>query len=382
MFTLMKTIFIVERKNIKFKSILSLIILFIIGSFIYLENSQFRELEPATAAEVVAKNAALDLYKKTDATDPEVASAIYRNLNLQSTKLALRSLGLITKDDSIYIQGAIELTQVRNEIYTMNGFNEVAQYMPTYRQNRLDQVFYMAIQDQNKELLVDNSNFPTYIILFLFVLGYSWYLLVGIFSSDILLEEENHQSLVKGYPFTMATKLLAKICSYLIFIIGLLFFTFFITILIASIMYDIDLTYPVAIFNGDYFTIAIWEYIGISFIYFICLSLTALTISIVLNYYVKNLYIITFVHFILFFIMQLLPATGKWLWFMPFNYFNFSTLINGQTAESAGNQMIRLSNGFIILVTTFIVMLLFIYWQFYLSQIRHSNKLNRGGGKA
>ncbi len=379
-FRLMKTIFLVERKNLKFRSILSVLILFIIGSFIYLENSQFRELEAATAAEVIAKNTALDLFRNTDATDPEVSTPIYRNLNVQSNQLAYRSLGLIMDDDTTYIQGAIELTKVRHEIYSMDGYNNVSQFIPTYRQNQLDHVLYTAIDDQNERLLVENSNFPTYIILLLLVLGVGWYLLVGIFSSDILLDEEDHKSLVNGYPFTMASKLSAKVFSYLVYMIGLLIITFVITVIVASIKYGIDLTYPVAIFNGDYFTIAIWEYLGLAFLYFICLSLTALTISIILNYYFKNLYIAIFVHFFLFFVPQLIPALGEWFWFLPFNYLNFSSVINGQVAEITGNQMVTLNNGFIVLVITIVIMFLFIYWQFYRSQIKQSKMVTIGGG--
>lgn len=380
MLKLMKTIFLVERKNLKFKSIFSVLLLLIIGSFIYLENSQFRELEPGIASEVVAKNAALSLYRNADATDPEDSSPIFGNLNQQFDKLAYQSLGLIMDDESNYIKNAIELTDLRNEIYTMDGFSDVAEFMPTYSQNNLDYALYTAIQDQDEALLIDNSNFPTYIILLLIVLGYSWYLLVAVFSSDILLDEENHTSLVSGYPFTMAAKLLAKVFSYLIFTVGLLLFTFAIAIAAGAVMYEIDLTYPVALFNGEYFTVAIWEYIGMAFLYFACISLAALTVSIVLNYYLKNLYTVIFTHFFFFFSMQLIPVSGEWLWFLPFNYLNFSTLINGQSAEMIGSSMITLNNGFIILIVTTFILFLFIYWRFYLSQTRHSKKLDREVG--
>lgn len=380
MLRLMKTIFLVEGKNLKFKSIFSVLLLFIIGSFIFLENSQFRELEPGIASEVVSKNAALSLYRNTDATDPEVSSPIYRNLTQQFDKLAYQKLGLIMDDESNYIKNAIELTDLRNEIYSMDGFNDIAEFMPTYSQNNLDYALYTAIQDQGEKLLIDNSNFPTYIILMLLVLGYGWYLLVGIFSSDILLDEENHTSLVSGYPYTMAAKLLAKVFSYLIFTIGLLLFTFVIAIGVASFMYEIDLAYPAAIFNGNYLTITVWEYIGLAFLYLVCISLTALTVSIVLNYYLKNLYTVIFAHFFFFFIMQLISASGEWLWFLPFNYLNFSTLIDGQVAEMIGSTMITINNGFIILGITIFILFLFIYWRFYLSQTRHSRTLDMEAG--
>ncbi|WP_100010303.1 hypothetical protein [Lentibacillus sediminis] len=382
MLPLMKTIFLVERKNLKFRSILSVLVLFIIGSFVYLENSQFRELEPATASEVVALNSALAQFRNVDATDPEVASPLYRNLISQSSELANRTLGLVMEDDDTYIQGAIELTKVRDEAYTMEGFQDVAEFIPTHRQNQLDQALFTSIQSQNAPLLVDNSNFPTYIILLLLVLGYGWYLLVGILTSDILLDEEDHKSVVNGYPFTMASKLSAKILSYLIFVFALLIFTFAITITAASIIYDINLTYPVAIFNGYYFTIDVWQYIGLAFLYFICLSLVAISFSIILNYYFKNLYIVIFVHFFFFFLMQLLPAAGKWLWFLPFNYLNFSTVIDGQAAEMAGSRMITLNTGFFVLFITICLLFLFIYWQFYRRQIKHSKTANTRGGAA
>ncbi|WP_040985008.1 hypothetical protein [Oceanobacillus jeddahense] len=142
MFRLMKVLFLVERKNIKFRSIMVILILFIIGSFVYLENSQFRELEPGTAAEVVALNSALDQFRNVDATDSEVASPLYRNLISQSSNLANRTLGLVMEDKETYIQDAIDLTEVRNEAYLMDGFKDVAQFIPTYRQNQLDYALF------------------------------------------------------------------------------------------------------------------------------------------------------------------------------------------------------------------------------------------------
>ena len=382
MFSYMKTVFLVERKNVKFRSIFYILILFIIGSIIYLENSHFRELKTTTAAEVVALRSALDQFRKVDATDPEVASPLYQNLLKQSSNLAFRTLGIMIKDDSTYVKGAIELSKIREEAYTIDGFNGVSKFIPTHRQNQLENALFTSIESQNEKLLVDNSNFPTYIILLLLVLGYGWYLLVGIFSSDILLDEEEHKSLVNSYPITLASKLTAKILSYFIFVIVLLIFTLILSVTVASLVYGIDLTYPVAIFNGGYFTIPIWQYIGLAFLYFICLSLIAISISIILSYYLKNLYIVTFTHFFFFFVMQLIPIAGKWLWFLPFNYFNFSTVINGQVAEITENQMITLNTGYFVLVITIIILFLFIYWQFYRSKSAHRNTTSIRAGEA
>ncbi|WP_339284053.1 hypothetical protein [Oceanobacillus sp. FSL K6-3682] len=381
MFRLMKTIFLVERKNLKFKSIIFILILFIIGSFVYLENSQFRELEPGTAAEVVALNSALDQFRNVDATDSDVASPLYQNLISQSSNLANRTLGLVMEDEDTYIRGAIDLTEVRNEAYALDGFEEVAQFIPAYRQNQLDAALFTEIQTQEERLLVDNSNFPTYIILFLFALGYGWYLLVGIFSSDILLDETNHKSLVNGYPLSTASKLFAKLLSYFLFIFFCLVLTFTIAITSAAIIYNMDLSYPVALFNGNYPAIPVWQYIGIAFLYLLCLSLVAIAISILLNYCFKNLYIIIFVHFFVFFIVYLLPALGKWMSFLPFNYLNFQTVADGSVAEITGNAAITLSNGFLTLLLSLLVIFLFIYWQFHRSQTKESRLKDDKGGR-
>ncbi|WP_077605056.1 hypothetical protein [Oceanobacillus sojae] len=380
MFRLMKTIFLVERKNLKFRSIILILILFIIGSFVYLENSQFRELEPGTAAEVVALNSALDQFRNVDATDSDVASPLYRNLISQSSHLANRTLGLLMDDQDTYIKGAIELTKVRDEVYTMDGFEDVAQFIPTYRQNQLDHALFTEIHNQEERLLVHNFNFPTYIILFLFALGYGWYLLVGIFSSDILLDETNHKSLVNGYPLSIASKLFAKLLSYFLFVFICLVLTFTIAITSAAVFYNFDLNYPVALFNGNYLAIPVWQYIGISFLYLSCLSLMAIAISILLNYCFKNLYMIIFVHFFVFFIVYLLPVLGEWMSFLPFNYFNFQTVADGSVSEMTGNTAITLTNGFLTILLSLLIIFLFIYWQFHRSQTKYSRLKDDKGG--
>ncbi|QYA42761.1 hypothetical protein KYI11_02145 [Macrococcoides bohemicum] len=95
MFNVFRFFFQLEKKNIKFKVILFALIIYIIGTFIFIDNSQFGELEPDTASEITSLNTALTQFQNVDATDDNVVSPLYQNLVSQLRHLGDQSLGII-----------------------------------------------------------------------------------------------------------------------------------------------------------------------------------------------------------------------------------------------------------------------------------------------
>lgn len=371
---LFQTFLKVEGKNIKFKAAFIVLILTIIGCLTYLNKGIFNDLEGSTASEVVSLNSALDQFRKVDATDSEHASPLYKNLIQQSNDLANRTLGITFNDSETTIEGSLELAKERNKIYEMNGFEEVEEYIPSFRLNVLDTVKYEALDKENKSVYFKNNNFPSYILLVFTVLGYFWYLYCGILSSDILLNDERHSSIVKNYPFTMAEKLLVKTLNYIVLLVSFLTIGIIVAILIGVIKFDSDFYYPIAILGTGFQTVSVTSFIVISWIYLIILTIIAVLVSVVLNYFIKNLYIVIFIHIGIFMLGNLSGAITKLTWMLPYHYLNYTNLFSGVIFEQSDTLKSNILFGGISLIITCLLIISFILIRFHLSNMKPLNK--------
>lgn len=358
---LIENFYLIERKNIKFKAIVGLLLFFVISTFIYLEKGEFRKLEPIAASDVMSINAALERYQNVDASDPAVASPMYQNIVEQARHLTRRQLALTIADQDLYVDASMKLHGLRVDASKLADYEEIATFLPSETEMNLDYIFIQTIDEQEKTILLENDNFPTYIILLFFTLGFGWYLLVAVFSSDILIDEDNHPSVVSGYPYTEATKLVAKTIFYVFVVIALLILTVSVAIISAGSKFGFDWTYPIAVFNSNYLAIPVWQFIILSTSYLLMLSIAAISISILLNYYIRNLYFVIFIHFFLFFFIHLTGKFSGYTWFLPYNYLNYSAIYTGETTEITGVTYNNITFGFIILTLFTLFIITFIY---------------------
>lgn len=376
MFNVFRFFFQLEKKNIKFKVILFALIIYIIGTFIFIDNSQFGELEPDTASEITSLNTALTQFQNVDATDDNVVSPLYQNLVSQLRHLGDQSLGIIMNNQETYIDGAINVSEVQLEAYKLDDIDSVSDFIPSEREVNLKNALYNDIDQNNKSIYVNNDNFPTYITLFIMSISFFWYLLVSIASSDIFLDDTRHPTIVKGYPFSKASIFIAKLLTYFVLMGGLLLITYSVAIVISIILYGSDFTYPISIFNREFFTIPLWQFLVISFGYLIMVTVLSILISSILSYYLKNLYLIIFIQFFLFFFLQIFIFIGDVLWAIPFNFLNFYQVINGSIAELTMNNTANLKYGVLSILASILLVLIYFYFNFYRGDVR--KKKGRG----
>lgn len=150
MFNVFRFFFQLEKKNIKFKVILFALIIYIIGTFIFIDNSQFGELEPDTASEITSLNTALTQFQNVDATDDNVVSPLYQNLVSQLRHLGDQSLGIIMNNQETYIDGAINVSEVQLEAYKLDDIDSVSDFIPSEREVNLKNALYNDIYQKVK----------------------------------------------------------------------------------------------------------------------------------------------------------------------------------------------------------------------------------------
>ena len=172
MLRLFNFFFQLERKNIKFKVILFVLAIYLFGTFIFINNSQFGELEPDTASEITSLNTALTQFQNVDATDDNVASPLYQNIVSQLRHLSDQSLGIIMSEDGTYITGAINVSDTQLEAYKLDDVSSIADFIPSEREVNLKNVLYNDIAQNNEDLFVYNDNLPTYISLFIMSISF------------------------------------------------------------------------------------------------------------------------------------------------------------------------------------------------------------------
>lgn len=376
MFKLFSLFFRLESKNIKFKIVLFALAVYIVGTFVFISNSQYGELEPKTSSEITSLNTALTQFQNVDATDDNVASPLYQNVVSQLRHLGDQSLGIIMNNEDTYIKGAINVSDVQLDAYALENVNDIEVFIPSQREVELKNVLFNNIDKNNEKVFIENDNLPTYITLFIMSISFFWYLLVSISSSDIFLDDTRHPTIVKGYPFSKASIFIAKLLTYLTILGGLLLITYSISIAGGVIFYGNDFRYPVAIFNGQYLTIPLWQYIILSFAYLIIITILALLISSILSYYFKNLYLIIFIQFFLFFFLQIFIFISEYIWFVPFNFLNFYQVLNGSIAETTMNISANVYSGVLLIFMSILLILIFFYFNFYRGDVK--NKKGRG----
>lgn len=367
--------FKIERKNIKFKAGLLLMFAIVGATVIMLHYSDFNLMDKQIDAETVSINSGMMQFRKIDATDPDVASPLYMNLAKQVRALGKIKMGIVMQKDEVTVDTAINLNQLRLDSFELEEFEKVENFIPEKYKVLSNLTFYDTIKKQEKPLYTDsNQNFPSFVLLLMTILGVIWYLFCGILSSDILLNDQEHLSIVRNYPISDAGRMTVKILNYLTICLVYLIIVLGSGLAVGHLIYGSDFQYPMMMYLSNFQAVSIINYLLIGVCYFLLLSFIAVTISILVSQWLKNIYIVMFIHFAIFFIIELIPNLVKSIWFLPTHYFNYTTVMSGRLFQMSGQPLANISSGFMILSLLTIVLFLIIYIKFY-----RGNALKKGG---
>ncbi|KAF1301140.1 MULTISPECIES: hypothetical protein [Enterococcus] len=326
-----KTLFLINRHNIKYQFLLALTILF---TFIQIGNtvSQNRPflLEENSAARQAVQSI-LSQFKKIDPSEQETQKdPLYFNLIQQSELLARKEQALLFENWKLLNEASLELVEVRESFLTLPGSKKYQSYLPTLAENQLEKTFFQKIQKDHIPLITENSTLVMAMISLIVSLGFLWFPLNALISSDLLLEEMNHLSVTNGYPISFRKRILLKIS----FLFGIFLLVLFLILLLAGIMGIFSpigsLCYPVPIYIQNYQTVPFWLYLFLIIGYLLMLTLFTTLLSLSLNYLLNNLYITIFTSFGLYLLPYFFPNFMKSLWFLPSIFLNPVQLLQGE----------------------------------------------------
>lgn len=374
MWNILKTIIVLEKSNKKNIFTFVIVALFVLGMIIYVKVGDFGNSQIEKASEYQSLSIVLAKFQNVDATENGNGSDLYKNLVLQKQYITKQKMSITTKRPDLFLDTAIDLVKVRDESYKLEGYKEVANYLPSKIENEFDRVFYEYIKSTGMSLSVDLLSFFHFLTYLFGLLGGVWFVFMSIYSCGIMIDDFRHTSLIKGYPITFDKYVLGKCISSMI-LIGV----FLIECIVCSLPLIYfrglgDPSYPIAVYNGFVDVYPIYKYLIVAILYMICLSIFTILLSIILNMLLKNMYLTLFVELTLFVLPMFFPNLMNLVPFNPFNYLNFTQLLNGQTYNLATPENFTSTNGFVYIGISIVIMVAVI--KIFLT----TGKLTRYGG--
>ncbi|WP_419960456.1 ABC transporter [Psychrobacillus sp. BM2] len=360
--SILKTLLIIEKTDRKNIFACLIVALCIIGVVVYANATELGNPIKEKSGESLAVKVALNKFQIVDASEDGDGSDLYKNIVKQYYTYPKQGMSLKMERPKLYLETAIELTELRKHAFEMDDYEVVAENLPSKIENGMDSAYYNYLNDNSLEISFGSLSFYPFLAFLFSVVGSFWFVLICIYSSNIMIDDFRHTSLIKGYPIAFSQYVLAKCMTSM----GIVFI-FILELIVCSLplIYFKGLgqaSYPVAVFNGEVTIYPIYKYIAVSIVYMICLAVFAILLSVILNVLLKNVYLTIFVQIILVVIPILFPALIKFIPFNPFNYVNFPSVLNGDSLNLATPVALNCNAGLLYLCISIVLLMAIIKW--------------------
>ncbi|KGR78856.1 ABC transporter permease [Ureibacillus manganicus] len=356
MWKLLKTNFIIEKTSKKNIFAFLFVALFVFGLAIYMENEDVGNLVIKKTSEFQNLESAVSQFQVMDATKEGGSSEIYQNIVQQKRLVALQRAATNMNRPDMFVDTAIDLAKLRDEAFKLDGYEEVAVYLPTQTQNVLETLFYDHLKELEFPIFTDSLSFYQFLIFLFGILGSVWFVFLALFTSGIMIDDFRHTSLIKGYPIPFDQYVTAKGISTMLIIVVFILELFLCSLPLIYLRGLGDASYPIAVFDGNYEIYSIAQYIGVCLLYMFCIGIFVILLSIILNVLLKNMYLTLFVQLFLYAFPILYPRIISLLPFNPFNYMNFANLLSGKSLDLPHPVELDITFGLLSIVISIVLM--------------------------
>ncbi|WP_330949275.1 hypothetical protein [Virgibacillus sp. MG-45] len=330
-----------NRKNL-FIALFLLLFYFIF--FIYYNQGEQLTLKQQKYEEQGIMNATFEYVDYLRDEVPKVEE-VYQLLTEQSSLINYQVFYLGVGDDQAqYIENGLELNQLRLKVHELGN-----EGIPNHLIKPKDEILKEnAILHYIKkhQLPIEDDSFATNDFFVKAQQAMSGLLLLVvalIAGSELLIYEQRHQSVVKGFPLPFMKKVNQKVAVHFVHVYSLLIVGFFIgTIYAASTLQASNFSFPVLIYvNESYIAVSTLQYLLYVFLGFAIVLTLLLYVSVLLNMLFRNAFANLLVGLGIFFLPDLLTATGispKIL--APIKYMDIAKVLSGELAIQFGNSTI------------------------------------------
>lgn len=362
-YTLFETkILLHNRKN---WFVASCLLLFFLVFFINSSQEEPMSLKDQKREEARIMNATFDHIEVQREDVPEI-SEIYDILTKQSSLINFQVYYLGIGDDSEqYIENGLELNQLRLKVHEL-GNKGIPDYLITPREEILKENALLNYMKDHK-LPIGADSFLTnyYFVNALQAMsGLLFLTIILISGSELLVFEQRHRTLVKGFPISFMKKVNAKVAVHFIYIYSFLLIGFLIgwTYAVEKLNAK-DFSFPVLIYKtGDYVAVSTAQYLV-----FIILGMALVTVvlqyfSILLNMLFQNAFANLLVGLGIYYLPDLLVSAGMNTSYLhPIKFINIAGVLSGDLAIQLGNSSIDYKYAIILLMAVTIFLNISIY---------------------
>lgn len=287
------------------------------GIFIYVHTDNYETFRNKNKSADSQLSGALLSFKIVDSDE---GSSAYQNLLYQKSEIAKQLNSVLFEEPDKYNETSLELTNLRLSLREEPDFTEqVSLLQPKLAAILKDKVYFSYLTQTGEQVILKPESFGSLTLIFLSVIGVACFPVFAFLTSNILEDEFEHSSVVKGQPIPFIKRMLKKaLVLYEMFIIS------FGLALLTSILLTQFLGNPITDFNSgsvvqlmNFIVIKNWQVISLYLIYLSVLFFFTVSLSIFLNVLLRNFYLTLILELLLFAIPILLAdLIGKSPWFI------------------------------------------------------------------
>ncbi|MGE7926711.1 ABC transporter [Lysinibacillus xylanilyticus] len=362
---------VIERANRKNLVALFAIAIIVFGFMFYIKSQAVGNQIVEKKGDYYSSQAILSKFQVKDASETGDGSDLFKNLTKQKSKIALQIATLTLDRQSKYFEASLQLAELRKEAFELEGYENVAELLPSKLQNSMNYLYFKWMIDEGKDTISDLFQYIPFLLFFFTYIGAGWYIFISFHTSSILLDDFEHSSIIKGFPVRFDYYILSKCIIAFLSIVTSILLIFICAIPLWIINGLGNPLEPIAVYLGNATLISTIQYIAMSVGYMILISIFVMLLSIILNVLLKNMYLTLFVHFILFFLPMIFPSLISLIPYNPFNFMNFNDILRGLPVDLAKPVDITMNSGLIILSISIILML------FVIKTFFSTGKINR-----
>ncbi|MGE7941765.1 ABC transporter [Lysinibacillus xylanilyticus] len=362
---------VIERANRKNLVALLAVAIIVFGFMFYIKAQAVGNQIVEKKGDFYSAQAILSKFQIKDASETGDGSDLYKNLVKQKSTIALQIAALTMEKQSMYYETSLKLAELRQEAFELEGYENVAELLPSKLQNSMDYLYFQRMIDEGKDTISDLFQYMPFLLYFFVHVGAGWYIFISFHTSSILLDDFEHSSIIQGFPVRFDHYILSKCIIAFLTIVTSILLIFICAIPLWIINGLGNPLEPVGIYVGNATLVTTIQYIAMCVGYMILISIFVMLLSIILNALLKNMYLTLFVHFILFFLPMIFPSLISLIPYNPFNFMNFNDILLGVPVDLAKPVDITMNLGLIILCISIILML------FVIKTFFSTGKINR-----
>lgn len=376
---LILTEFVLYRNNRKVQLLAFLVILFSIAGTFFVSSLDIGNLAKIKKNEIQQIRGSLETISESDRAK-QVGSQKYQTLVTQESLLSTQQMTIIMENNPLYLNTEKELTDLQLTMSEQDSYQDITGFLPSINQLLQTQVTTNYLIKHQLTKPFNTLTGINYTYFFLSLLGLSLSLIVCLFSCDILIDDFERPSLVRGYPVPTSKRIWAK----LLLLASLIFFLVLSTLVLGFAVMSTrfvtgQLNYPQAVF------ISYNHFVPLGFGYFLLLFLGlsvlvivfCLLLSVLLNMLTRSLYLTLFIELLLIGLPNYFSQLNRLTFFLPFTYLNLTDLLSGKLAYSANQPLLTPVTAFIVLSCWIILLAIIIHNSQRLSEISHTFRLSQ-----